>query len=78
LCVGSVAITDNCGSADARNKKWNPVWSQRRKEDNMASNLLRIAENSEILGTSKMTIGTNALAMMTRCTDVVSTDIPRA
>ena len=44
----------------------------------MASNLLRVAENSEILGTSKMTIGTNACIVMSRCTDVVSTDIPRA
>jgi len=52
--------------------------SQRRKEANMASNLLRVAENSDIEGTSKMTIGTNACTVMCRCIDVVSTDIPRA
>jgi len=44
-----------CDRLDASNR----LASQRRKAANMASNLLRVANNSEIVKTSKMTTGMN-------------------
>jgi len=67
-----------CDRSDASNGVWNPVWSQRRKAANTASNLLRVANNSEIEATSKMTIGMNACTVMCECINVVSTDLPCA
>ena len=51
--------TMGCDRSDASNRLHNRLHSQRRKAANMASNLLRVANNSEIDKTSKMTTGMN-------------------
>ena len=51
-----------CYRSDAYNRKH----SQKRKTDNMTSNLLRIANSSAIAATSKMTTGMSACGMYVR------------
>ena len=70
--------TLGCDRLDATNGVWNPVWCKRRKAANTARNLLRVANNSEIAGTSKMTIGMSACTVTCECINVVSTDLPCA
>ena len=56
-----------CYRLDASNRGH----SQKRKADNMTSNLLRVATNSAIAATSKMTTGISACAMICACINVV-------
>ena len=74
LCGVMHSPTLGCDRLDAANGLWNPVYCQRRKADNIARNLLRVANNSEIATTSKMTIGMSACTVMCECINVVSTD----
>ena len=66
ICI-HVCLMLGCYRLDALNLRH----SQKRKADNMRSNLLRIANNSEIAATSKMTNGISACAMICACIIVV-------
>ena len=74
LCGVMHSPTLGCDRSDALNR----LHSQRRKAANIASNLLRVAQNSDIDKTTKMTIGKNACIVICQCINVVSTDLPCA